>query len=808
MLDWLHDLRIAARSLLRSPGFTAAAILTLALGIGATTAIFSAVNTVLLRPLPYPDPHELVRLYDQWRGERWTVSPPNFVDYRSEASFAGVTAYHRSSFTLTDPGEAEQIEAASVTSDFFRVLGSPPALGRGIVPENEAPGSDRVVVLSDGFWHQRFNADPGVLGRQIELDGERYTVVGVARAGFDYPSGAELWVPRSFTAEDLETQRGAHYLDVIGRLAPGATLVGATSQLEAISTRLARDYPDQYSEIVAVAVPMLDAMVGDYRRALFVLLGAVGLLLLMACVNAANLALARALGRQRELAVRAALGAGRWRLAREALGESLIVALVGGALGVLLAAWAGGLLAALQADRIPRLGEIGLDTNVLGFALLVSVLTGILFGLLPALRAGGRRELTGALKEGTAGAGSARSAGRVRGGLVVAQFALAVVLAAGAALLMRSFIELRSVDPGFRTEGILTFDVSLPESRYPEPWQARAFYERLLASIEALPGVVSADAISGLPLSGSGYSISVEEIDGAPAYTDPSASKSVQIRVATAGYFRTLGIGLLRGEGFETTLSAEGEPVTVLNESAAELLWPNQDALGHTLRVGTGMGLGLGDLGGRVVGIVSDVREYGPTEEVVPTAFVAHAQFPVDELTIAARTAGDPASLAQPIRRLIAAQDADLAMADVQALDRMLDVSLTQPRFYTLLLGGFAAAALLLAAVGIYGVLAYAVGQRRRELGIRLALGAGRRRVLGLVLRSAGGLAAAGLVIGVVATIGLTGLLRGMLYGLSPTDPVALGGAIVVLGIVALAASVLPAQRATRVDPMVALRQE
>ncbi|MGH7571197.1 MAG: ABC transporter permease [Gemmatimonadota bacterium] len=805
----LQDLRYALRSLRKSPGFTGVAVLTLALGIGATTAIFGAVNAVLLEPLPYPDPHELVRVYDNWRGEPWTVSPPNFMDYRSETgAFADMTGYHRVWFTMTDPGEAEQLSAARVTAGFFRVLGALPAIGGGIDRSHETAGDDRVAVLGDGLWRSRFGGDPNVVGRTIELDGEAYTVVGVARPGFDHPAGAELWVPRSFTADDLMTERGAHYLDVVGRLAPGATIEQGQAELKALSRRLAEEYPDANGEVSALAVPMLEAAIGDYRGALLILLGAVGLLLLIACVNVANLALARASARRRELAIRAALGAGRLRLARESLSESFLVALLGGALGVLLALWSVDALAALQESRIPRLGEIGLDGRVLLFASGLVMLTGALFGLLPAIRESGLAVLAGALKEGTAGAGRGQSAGRLRASLVIAQVALAVVLVTGAGLLMRSFVNLRQVDPGFRTERILAFDLSLPEARYTEPYQARAFFAELLDEIETLPGVEEAAGVSGLPLSGAGYSISVEELDGGPAYTDPAESKNVQVRLATAGYFRLMGIDLLRGRGFTPSDGPDAEPVVVVNESAARLLWGRQDVIDRSLELGTRLGLDGERVGGRIVGIVSDTREYGPAEEPSPTVYAVHAQFPDDGLTIVARSSSEPSALVRPIRRLIGARDSDLAMANVETLERLMDEAIANPRFYTLLLGIFAGSALLLAAVGIYGVMAYMVEQRAREMAIRRALGASPGRVLRLVLESAGGLALFGITIGLVGAFGLTRVMQGLLHGVSVTDPATLAAAVAILGAVALLASWLPARRAMRVEPVDALRAE
>ena len=809
MTGLLHDLRYAGRALLRSPGFTAVAVLTLALGIGANTAIFSVVNSVLLKPLPLPEPDRLVRVYELDEGRPWTLSPPNFTDLRRESSvFEEMAAYTGTAAALTGAGDAKRVAGTVATGGFFRVLGAAPLLGRTFSTGDAVAGHDRVVVLSHGLWQREFAAAPGIVGETVRLDGRDFTVIGVMPRGFAYPAGSELWAPLVFSEEDLATQRGAHYLNAIARLAPGVTVDEASAQLAAIAGVLERRYANTNTGTSASAVGLRDALVGDARPALLILLGAVGFVLLIACANVANLLLARTAGRNRELAVRSALGAGRGRLVRHVLAESLLLAAAGGVAGLLLARLGLKLLLMLPVDNLPRIEEAALDTAVLGFTFAVSMLTGVLFGLLPALKAGSTPDITGALKAGGAAVTGDRAGGRTRGALVIAEMALAVLLLTGAGLLLKSFFELQRVDPGFNPRGVLTFDLALPNARYPEPQQARAFFAELERRIEGLAGVESVAGVFGLPLTGFNYTMSVEQQDGGPAYENPGEERYTQVRIITPGYFRTMEIDLVAGRAFAESDRAGTRPVAIINESAAELLWPGGDPLGHTFEVGTTFGLGGPRVGGTVVGVVADIRHDGPGEETGPEIFAAHRQFPVDFMSMTVRTSVPPESLVGPIREQVRIMDSELPLDEVRTMEQRVADSVAQPRFYMLLLSVFAAAALFLAAIGIYGVIAYAVRSRVNEIGIRRALGAGAADVLRMVVGSAMTLACGGLAVGLLAAVALTRVLSGLLYGISPTDPLTFLGAALLLASVALLASFIPARRASRVDPAVALREE
>ena len=809
MSSVLHDLRYAGRALLKSPGFTTVAVLTLALGIGANTAIFSVVNGVLLKPLPFHEAERLVRVFEVTRGGLGTASPPNFTDWRADSSaFREMAAYTATAGVLGGAGDPQRVAGAAVTGGFFPVLAAGPLIGRAISESDAVVGQDRVVVLSYGLWQRRFGADPGIAGRTLQLDGRDYTVTGVMPAGFEYPAGAEMWVPLAFTEEDLETQRGAHYLDVIARLESGATVEQASSEMAAIADLLEARYPDSNTGSSAAVLPLREAIVGNARPALLILLGAVGFVLLIACANVANLLLARTAARKRELAVRSALGAGQARLVRHVLAESVLLALIGGVAGLVLARLALEVLLTLSFDGLPRLAETRLDTTVLVFTAAVSVLTGVVFGLLPAIRSGRARDLTVALKTGGGAVAQDRGSGRTQGALVVGERALAVLLLAGAGLLLKSFIALQRVDPGFNPIGVLTFNIALPRAGYPEPQDARAFFGEFERRVAGLPGVERVAGIFGLPLTGFNYTISVERLDGAPAYAEPGEERYTQVRVVTPGYFRAMEIPLLAGRALAETDRAGTEPVVVVNESAAELLWPGGDALGHRFELGTTLGLGGPRIGGTVVGVVADVRHHGPAEAPRPEVYAAHGQFPIDFMSMTVRSSVPAASLVNPVREQLRAMDRSLPMDDVRTMEQRLAASVAQPRLYMLLLSVFAAAALLLAAIGIYGVMACSVRHRVHEIGIRRALGAGAGEVLRMVVGSAMALALAGLALGLLAALALTRVLAGLLHGVSATDPLTFAGVALLLTAVALLASFIPARRAARVDPMIALREE
>ena len=808
----IQDLRYALRTLLRSPGFTLVAVLTLALGIGANTALFSVIDATLLRPLPYPQPGRLVRVYstDHGGGE-WSASPADFFDWqRMSRSFTALAAMNGTSVALSGEGPAEHLRAGSVTEDFFRVLDVAPALGRTFVAEEMTAGRDREVVLSEALWRSHFGADPRVVGRTLRLDGQAYQVVGVMPGGFAYPAGAALWTPMSFQP-DLRVMRGGHYLGVVGRMRDGVTVAAASSDMAAVAAQIGADNPNVNIGWSADVRSLRDATVGDVRPALLVLLGAVGFVLLIACVNVANLLLSRGAGHAREHAVRAALGASAFRLARGVMAESLWLGVAGAGLGLGLAVWGMDAIVSLAPANMPGLGGARLDLAVLGFAAALGLLTSVLFGLLPAWRATHAWSLAQRLREGGAALGG-RQGRRSRQGLVVAEVALAVVLVVGAGLLFKSFLRLRAVDPGFDPRGVATFDVSLPDADTPE--QARQFFGALLERVRTLPGVRSAGAIFGLPLTDFDYSISLHEVDGhVLSPQEEESGFSPQLRVVSPGFFRTLGIPLLEGRTF-TDADRDGSAyVAIVSASAARRLFGSADAIGHFFSLGTHLfGPSYPRVGGRVVGVVQDVRELSLAQDGRPVVYFVHDQFPAAPMSIVLRTDGDPTTLIKPARAALAAVDPAIPMYHASTMGEWISGSIARRRFYASLIGVFAALALGLASVGVYGVLAQAVGERTREIGLRVALGAAPGEVTALVVRQGVAPAALGIAGGIALALGLmralSHALTPMLYRVAPSD---LATYAVVTGLifgVALVAAWVPAHRAAKVDPIVALRSE
>ncbi len=800
--------RQLARRLARRPGLTLTAVAVLALGIGANVAIFSVVRAVLLRPLPFPEPERLVELATHTSDGLSTVSPPDFVDLRDQVdAFGDLAAVNSGGFTLSGGNApAELVGGAQVTGGFFRVMGISPELGRPFRDAELEPGATPVVILGHGLWRRRFGADPGVVGRRIEVDGAPAEVVGVMPAGFAFPDQSEMWAPQAFDEHDLTTQRGAHYLRVYGRLAPGATLAAARAQAGAVADRLAAAHPRTNDGESVAVTGLREALVGSYRPALWMLLGAAALVLLIACANVANLLLARALERRQELALRSALGAAPARMVREVLSESLALAALGGAAALAVAFSVTGALASAPGLDIPRLETARVDGPALLFALGLTLATALVAGAVPAFRLTAGRRLYASLAAGGRTTGD-RASHRLRDALVVSEAALAVVLLFGAGLLGRSFWKLQQVDPGFDPRGVLGFNLSLSDAAYPEAGQRSAFLDELLGRLAARPGVTRAGAVFGLPLSGMSYVISVERLDGAPAYDQPGTEPYVQVRVVTPEYFRTLGIPLAAGRAFTGADRRGSAPVALVNRAAARLLWPGEPAVGHTLEVGSTLGVSARRAGGEVVGVVGDVHHDSLAAEPVPELYVPFAQFPMDFFTVVVKTDGDPAALAQDARRVVAALDPSLALFQVRTMEERLAASLARNRLYALLLGLFAATALALSAVGLYGVLAYVVGQRRREVGIRMALGASRRRVLALVLGRGVALAAGGLLAGGLAALAAGRLLHAWLFHLDAHDPLTLAVTVALLLATALAAGVAPARRATRVDPVETLRE-
>jgi putative ABC transport system permease protein len=801
-----QDIHYALRRLVKAPGFTFVAVVTLALGIGANSAIFSVVNGVLLKPLPYPESDRLVGVYHVYDKSREVMSGPNFIDVtRAAASLENAAAVSTSGIILTGEGDPVRLAIARVSASLFNVLRVRPALGRTFNADEDTPGRTDVVVLSHGLWQTRFGSDPNVIGRRIQMDGVAKEVIGVMPASFSYPEGREAWLPIAYDESFVSKQRGAWYLRVVARLKPGITPAQSAAEVETLGRNLARQYPDANEGLGMTTFPLHEAMVGDIRRSVFVLLGAVGFVLLIACANVANLLLARAAGRESEMAVRSALGAGRGRLVRQLLTECVILSLAGGALGLLLGVWGVAFLVSLKPQGIPRLDAVTVDATVILFTAGIAVVTGLLFGMVPALHAT-RFGLSGSLKEGGRGAVTSRGGARARGTLVIVEMALAVMLLAGAGLLMRSFLRLQSVDPGFDPSQTLSFELSLPDSRYKADPPRFAFFDQLLPRLRALPGVSSAEAVMALPLSGMNFNISFS-VAGRPP-VPPAQEPAMEVRVATPGYFSAIGIPLKRGRWF-TDDDRDGTPrVTLLTESAAQKYFPNEDPIGKTINLGWGRGAGKGKAGGAVVGIIGDVKEAGLNEPAAPEIYLPYRQWPITSMSVVMKTTTPPESLAGAVQQEVHAIDPNLPVSNIGSLEKIISKSISQPRFYMLLLSIFASVALLLAAIGIFGVLSYAVSQRTREIGIRMALGAPGRTVVNLIVRQAMILVASGIAAGTIAGLLVSETMAKMLFSVTPTDPVTFGGVAAVLVGVALFASYLPARRATRVDPIVALRAE
>lgn len=806
MTTILQDLRYAIRSLSRSPGFTLAAVATLALGIGANTAVYSLVRGVLFRALPFPAPERLVAVSESYPAKGFPImvaSPPNFLDWKTQSrSFSAMGAYTTTDIALSENGEPERLRATAVTAGFFESLGVAPLAGRVFAPGEFVPGRDKVALLSHGVWQRRFGADPALVGKTIRLDGEAYLVAGIMPAGFRFPEdGPDLWTPLAFGTE-IGGQRGAHYLDVIARLRPGVSRAQAAAEMRAIAAALERQYHDTNEGHSAAVTPLREKLVGSVRPALLTLLGAVAFVTLIACANVANLMLIRAAHRGPELAIRTALGAGRGRIARQLLTETLVLAACGAALAVLLAGAAVDAIVRWSPGDIPRLAEVGIDGGVLAFTAFWTLAAVVLCGLAPVAGILARSPIA-ALK--VAGADSASQPGpaRLRRLLVVGELGIALLLLVGAGLLVRSLARLSSVDPGFSADRVLRFDLALPGARYPDDPRVAAFTRELLTRLRALPGVQSAGATFGLPLTDFQFR-STFRVEGRSV--DPAREPSAQLRVATRDYFPTVRLLLLAGRSF-TPQDSFGAPLVILaSRSAAAKFFPNGDALGQRVRFGARPGNLR--LQGEIVGIVGDIHDGGLDQGLTPEFYASLEQAPVAGFSVVLRTAQDPRDLAAAVRRTVSALDAELPVTQLEPMAEVVSRSISRPRFTMSLLLVFAVTALILSAVGIYGVTAYAVSQRTRELGIRMALGADARRVRGLVLRDGMRLAAAGLGMGLIAALALTRVLRGLLFEVPPTDPATHVGVALILLAVVLAACWIPARRAAKLDPWIALRTE
>jgi putative ABC transport system permease protein len=797
----LKDVRFGARTLLKSRGFTLVAVMTLAIGIGANTAIFSVVNAVLLRPLPYRDPARLVTVLHDGGSP---VAPANFLDWREQGrSFESIAAAQSWNVTMTGQDRPEQLNVLQTSAEMFRVLGVDAQLGRTYASGEDQPGREHVVVISHGLWQRRFGGERSVVGREVMFDGEPYTIVGVMPPDFQFApfwaTHAEAWLPLNLGPR-VGDRRGQS-LRVFARLKPGVTREQAQAEMETINGRLKEQHPRE-NEGLAVSVDSLhERVVGKSRPALLIMLGAVGFVLLIACANVANLLLAKAASRRREIAVRIALGAGRWRVVRQLLTESLMLSLAGGAAGLLLASWSNTALASLGPDTIPRVRSAGLDARVVVFTLGLSVFVGILFGLVPALRST-KTDLTESLKDRTRGPSHDRRSERVRQLLVVGEVAVSLVLLVGGGLMMRSFLRLTSVAPGFDPRGVLTATVPLSGPRYSTDEQRAAFFRQLTERLGALPGVKSASAVNHLPLGGDVWTLGLT-IEGRPAPPD-SERPSAVYRVARPEYFRTMGAPLLKGRDFSERDDDAAPGVVIVNEALARRHWPNEDALGKRITVS-----GEGSKPREVVGVVRDLKQGDWASAPKPEMYLPHAQAASPRsMTLVMRAASDPSELAPEVRREVWALDKDLPVSQIISMDDVVADSVGQQRFNTLLIGVFAASALILAAVGVYGVMSHAVAQRTHEIGVRMALGARGRDVLGMVLRQGLVLTLSGLAVGLVGAFALTRVLDSILYEVSATDPVVFGGMAAALTLSALLACYVPARRATKVDPMEALRYD
>lgn len=814
-----QDLRYGSRTLRKDFSFTAMAVLTLALGIGATTAVFSLVNAILLKPLPYPEPDRIAI--------PWLVSPPGVnlgseyfpwaesqfqILVKEQTTFQAVAAFQNDSFNLTGSGEPVSIAGFRASAGFFPVFGISPILGRTFLPEEDHPGREFEVVLSEHLWREQFGGDRGILSRPIELNGRQYTVVGVMPAGFvfpraeempssfNFPREAQLWVPLAIPATP---RNGPSELATIGRLKRGLAISQAQADMDIVTARAEAQDARWKQWFTMRVTPLVNQVVGDTRRPLLLILGAVAVVLLIACSNVANLLLTRSLSRRREFTLRAALGAGRGRLVRQLLTESLLLGVVSGTIGVALAQCGIYFVRTFGPANLPRLHEVGLDWPVLAFALGVSLLTGLFFGLAPALGAT-REALLPSLKETGQRPGGGHTSPKVRSALLVTQVALALVLVVSAGLLIRTFFRLLKIDGGFNPERVLTFQLSLPTSKYTDPNQIVALYRNALERLRPLPGVAAVGVGETVPMGGEGESTVIR----IPGYTPPNSKEFpfANYTIVSPGYFAAIGTPLLRGRDFSEADTAESQPVTVINTAMARRYWPGQDVLGKQ----------VGPASPRfplatVVGVVPDVKHVSLREDDAPEMYVLYNQKPwpsMLSMRIAVRAQADPAAMTSSVRQAIQSIDPDLPLANVNTLDVLMSDSMSQPRFSMLLLGSFGGLAMILAAIGMYGVISYSVMQRTQEIGVRMALGAESRTILGMVVGQGVRLCGLGIAIGLLAAVVVTRLMKSFLYGVQPTDPLTFVGVASLLICVALLACYVPARRATKVDPVIALRYE
>jgi putative ABC transport system permease protein len=808
----LSEIRFAARRIRKSPGFSAIVVATLALGIGANTAIFSVVNTVLLRALPYHEPERLATVfhfYPSLNDLEAPVSAPGFRDYQGRKSvFVSAAVQSGWAPTLTGAGEPERLNGSRVSGDWFTTLGVPTLIGRALRPDEDEPGRNRVIVLSYGLWQRMFGGDRSIAssGRTLTLNGEPYEIVGVMGPEFRdfWNRDAQLWTPLALAAANFtDNNRTTEFLPFTGRFAPGMTVEAAQREMSAFAEQLKRDYPNNYGSQWSLKVRALNEQsTGRVKTLLLVLLGAVGFVLLIACANVANLMLVRAASRHREVVIRTALGASRGQLVRQLLTESVLLALGGGILAVGLAFAGIRALVRISPQSLPRSDEISLDPTTLVFTLLLAIVTGIAFGLIPALQTS-RANLQETLREGGWGSTAARRGNRVRRGLVVAQVALALTLLTGAGLLIKSFARLSGVDPGFTPDRLLTFNLALPAYKYVSDTSWRAYFDDVLPRIAAVPGVQSVAATSTLPFGGS-WSTGSFAVEG---YQPPTGQPGPwgDIRVVTPGFFETMGMRVLAGRTFTVDDRAGGVRVAVIDDELARRFWPGESAVGKRVTRGA---VNDSTRWIEIIGVVNHSAHEGLDAPARVQLYFPFAQFPLRNMTLAVRTSATPIAVTSAVRQAVQSVDKDQPLARVETMDRLMANATGQRRLAMTLLAEFAALALVLAAIGIYGVIAHTVAQRSQELGIRMALGAGRNNVLALVLRQGMLLVSSGIVVGVLGSLGLTRLVRAQLYGVGPRDPVTFVVIVLLLATVAFIATLIPAARATRVDPVTVLRTE
>ena len=818
METFIRDIRYGVRGLLKRPGFTAIAVITLALGIGANTAIFSVVNAVVLRPLPYAQPDRLVMVWETMAGnDRRSVAPGNYADWRTQnRTFVDMAATFDGNFNLSSDGETERINGATITSNLMSVLGVQTQIGRTFQAEDDQHEDRNVVLISDGLWRRRFGADRNIVGRLLMIDETPYAVVGVMASGFQFPAPSDLWVlgrdrnavPMSLISQipknDWSHERGAHFISVVGRLKSDASLSQAQSDIAGIARRQEQAFPKTNGGLGSNTVPLHTQIVGSVQGVLFILLGAVGLVLLIACTNVASLMLARATQRDREMAIRMAVGASRWCLIRQLLAESLLLSFIGGLAGSVVSVWVVDIFIKLSPGDIPRLSEASVDLRLLGFTFLISILTGIGFGLLPAFQAA-RTNLNSSLKESATKASEGRQRRRSRNVLVAAEIALAQVLLVGAGLLIISYVRLTEINPGFNADKVLTAKIAPSTRKYPDPQSRATFYTAVLDHLRALPGVKSAGMVMNLPLSGASMNRGFH-VEGRQE-PKPDENITMDYQVVSPDYFSTLEVPIIRGRGLTNADTESSERVIVVNQTMARRYWPNEDPIGKRMAIGESSK----DTSWRtIIGIVGDIRHASLSEAAGPCGFIAYRQdlesWPRMAFVIKGNT--DAVSLTSAVRRELIDIDPAQPVYGIEPLEKLLNTSVAQRRFVMLLVGSLAFIALVLAMIGVYGVSSFSVSERTHEIGIRMALGAKPRDVLVMVLGQGMRVALVGMAIGLGSALALTRLLASLLFEVSATDPRTFAMVAVLLGAVASLACYLPARRATKVDPLVALRYE